>query len=70
MCRFVLCKSVWQYAHHALPNVRMKSSLVAEAAAATFVLSEGHWSVLRAHTPSIAKIAAVAAIVRRLLPRA
>ena len=46
----------------------MKSSLAAEAAAAIFVLSEDHWSVRRAHTPSIEKIAAVAAMVRRLLP--
>ena len=47
----------------------MKSSLAAEAAAAIFVLSEGHWSVLRAHTPSIAKIAAVAAISLEIADR-
>ena len=55
----LLVFSLWT----ALPNVRMKSSLAAEAAAAIFVLSEDHWSVRRAHTPSIEKIAAVAAIV-------
>ena len=42
----------------------------AEAAAAIFVLSDDHWSVRRAHAPSIEKIAAVAAMVRRFLPRA